>query len=324
MRDDDIIEAPIGAGSVLFMRRRQKLYLLNGSASVAWRAFVSAGAGGGIASIAGALQAHYGLPPEDAASAARGVLASWQDAGLAPGTLTHEPSPVDGNWVIPQPALRPLEGRHAAAVIAGVPFALHVPDNALGASVLGALGSRQSPDGGCYAHLLEFEGDRGNWLLRLNGEVYAVSGQMQDEPASLALGLVTDLATQSEERLLVIHGAGVAGRNGRTMLLVAPSGRGKTTLAAALNARGLALLSDDVVPIDRSGAPVPLGLPMCIKSGSLEVLRTFRRDADDAPPVWRQQQAVRFVPPLPHPLPARLSVALLLFPAYRPGGARHA
>ena len=62
---------------------------------------------------------------------------------------------------------------------------------------------------------------------------------------------------------VVLHAAGIVRPQGGTVLLVAPSGGGKSTLAAALLARGASLLSDEFVPIEPESLR-PLAYPRAI------------------------------------------------------------
>jgi hypothetical protein len=60
--------------------------------------------------------------------------------------------------------------------------------------------------------------------------------------------------------LLVLHASGVA-IGGRAAVFVAEKGEGKSTLAAALHARGFPLVADDVVPVDLSDPARPIAYP---------------------------------------------------------------
>jgi HprK-related kinase A len=74
---------------------------------------------------------------------------------------------------------------------------------------------------------------------------------------------------------LVIHSA-VVERNGRAMLLPAPPGSGKSTLCAALVARGWRLLSDELALIDvTTGTLAPLPRPISLKNDSIAIIRRF-------------------------------------------------
>jgi hypothetical protein len=107
-------------------------------------------------------------------------------------------------------------------------------------------------------------------------------------------------------------------------LLIAPGGSGKTTLAAALDAMGYGLLSDDVVPVTPDGDLLGLGLPLCLKPGSWPVLGPYRPDMDQAPVVQHYGQTVRFLPPRTPALARPVTPALLLLTRYRPATAPQA
>jgi HprK-related kinase A len=74
---------------------------------------------------------------------------------------------------------------------------------------------------------------------------------------------------------LVLHAAVVA-RGARALILPAPPGSGKSTLCAALVARGWRLFSDELALLDiTSGALVPLPRPISLKNASIDVIRAF-------------------------------------------------
>ena len=74
---------------------------------------------------------------------------------------------------------------------------------------------------------------------------------------------------------LIIHAA-VIERNGLAAILPAPPGSGKSTLCAALVARGWRLLSDELTMVSLSDARIlPLPRPISLKNASIEVIRTF-------------------------------------------------
>jgi HprK-related kinase A len=74
-------------------------------------------------------------------------------------------------------------------------------------------------------------------------------------------------------RHLVIHGA-VVEKNGRALILPAPPGSGKSTLCAALVARGWRLLSDELALIKFDNLRVaPMCRPLSLKNESLQIIQ---------------------------------------------------
>jgi HprK-related kinase A len=78
---------------------------------------------------------------------------------------------------------------------------------------------------------------------------------------------------------LIIHSA-VVERDGRALLLPAPPGSGKSTLCAALVARGWRLLSDELTIIDLDTVTiVPIPRPISLKNESIDLIRVFWPEA---------------------------------------------
>ena len=82
---------------------------------------------------------------------------------------------------------------------------------------------------------------------------------------------------------LIVHSA-VVEREGKGLILPAPAGSGKSTLCAALVARGWRLFSDELALIDiASGLLVPIPRPISLKNASIDVVRRFWPDATIGP-----------------------------------------
>ena len=78
---------------------------------------------------------------------------------------------------------------------------------------------------------------------------------------------------------LIIHAA-VVERSGRALLLPAPPSSGKSTLCAALVARGWRLLSDELALVELGGRSlVPMPRPISLKNRSIEAVARFWPDA---------------------------------------------
>jgi len=165
---------------------------------------------------------------------------------------------------------------------------------------------------------LRLAGTATDWQLFVD-EVLTVAGNTRDAAIAHTVAELGGAACATDQRLLVLHAAGVS-RAGRGLLLIGPGGAGKTTLAAALNASGWELLSDDVIPVTPEGYLLGLGLSLCLKAGSWPVLAPWLPDLDRAPRVERAGQSVRFSPP-PGPINrGPLLTAAFVFPRYQPGG----
>ncbi|MFL6673683.1 MAG: HprK-related kinase A [Massilia sp.] len=86
-------------------------------------------------------------------------------------------------------------------------------------------------------------------------------------------------------RYLIIHAA-VVERDGAAAILPAPPGSGKSTLCAALVARGWRLLSDELALVSlEDGMLLPLPRPVSLKNGSIDVIRAFAPGAVLSRPV---------------------------------------
>jgi HprK-related kinase A len=97
-------------------------------------------------------------------------------------------------------------------------------------------------------------------------------------------GLNWCIATYAHQ-YLIVHSA-VLERDGAALMLTAPPGTGKSTLAAALAHRGWRLLSDELALIRPEDARlVPLPRPIGLKNESIKVIRDFAPEAAIGP-IW--------------------------------------
>jgi hypothetical protein len=164
---------------------------------------------------------------------------------------------------------------------------------------------------------LRLAGTPTDWRLDVDG-VAVAAGDTLDEAVARTLSELVAAGCATDQRLLALHAAGVS-RAGQGVLLIGQGGVGKTTLAAALNASGWELLSDDVIPVTLEGQLLGLGMSLCLKAGSWPALAPWLPDLDHAPLVERAGRPVRFPPP-PGPIHrGPLPTAAFLFPRYQPG-----
>jgi HprK-related kinase A len=101
---------------------------------------------------------------------------------------------------------------------------------------------------------------------------------MEQAFALLEWGINWAIATHCHQ-YLILHGAVVA-RDDRALVLPAPPGSGKSTLCAALVARGWRLLSDELTVIrPETGEIVPLPRPISLKNRSIDAVKKFWPEA---------------------------------------------
>ena len=83
----------------------------------------------------------------------------------------------------------------------------------------------------------------------------------------------------SADFYLVLHAA-VLERGGHALIMPGPPGSGKSTLCAALTARGWRLLSDELTILDMdTGDIVPIPRPISLKNQSIQIIRSYIPDA---------------------------------------------
>jgi hypothetical protein len=115
---------------------------------------------------------------------------------------------------------------------------------------------------GCDAYLLDLP-DTGRFLIERGSEI-TVEPQSGTNPDDIAAVLTGPLQAVlwHQRGLLPLHAVAVV-TAGRVIALAGPSGCGKSTLAAALVARGCAILADDVciTRVAEDGASVLPGFP---------------------------------------------------------------
>lgn len=125
------------------------------------------------------------------------------------------------------------------------------------------------------------------------------------------------------DQFLVIHAATLA-RDGRALLMPAPPGSGKSTLCAALVARGWRLLSDEFALLDpSSGHLVPVPRPVALKERSIDLIREWAPDAGFSPAfVNNENQTVAYMRPPEASVRAsdqRCPAGLIVFPRFADG-----
>jgi hypothetical protein len=161
-------------------------------------------------------------------------------------------------------------------------------------------------------------GPLGSYLAYLDGEL------VQRSPSAagivdFVLWVVTERAIETDD-FLVVH-AGVVSWEGRAVLMAAPPDFGKTSLTAALTARGFGYLSDEAA-LFRPGSTVVYPLPrsLWVGEGAVRAIDALRdvalvRGASSTEPMFHvHPEDLR-----PGAIGEACPVGLLVFPAYAPG-----
>lgn len=312
------LEASIGASFAICIPGGRQIHLLNEIGRDLLSLYQRFDGEEPHRALSDTIATRYGLDCASASIQAAAVLAMWQTAGLIaaePGYTVAGPSE---NWVIPLPASGGLDAAEISISLLGYGFGLYIGDESLRACVLRTLSNLKVSGTGHRSHKLRIVGDHNKWTLFLNDEAQS-AGSTADDAALNVLGCLIDLACRAEERLLVVHGAGLTLPDGTGLLLCAPGGSGKTTLATALNAAGIGLLSDDLVPVDMDGNLLSIHTPICLKPGSWGVVSACRADVLDAVIVLRQGSPVRLLAPVSVSSATAVKPRLMVFPRYEPG-----
>ena len=280
----------------LLDRRDGKVYATNASGAFLWRRL-----SGGVSPSAAAddLAHATGLPVDVARRHLSLLLDQWAGLGqTGSGRADANPSaPERPRCSAPQtapPAAAAVERRYG---LLDTVFLVRFFDDAIAAEtddVLPAATNRSArPD--CKVDVFA-DGDR----VAIAGD-----GSVLDHCAS-----ATEVVPTLKARLLqialerdaphgVLHAAALAKDDG-TLLLPAPTGFGKSTLAAGLARSGdWRLVADDLVPLGRAGTSVrALPTAVCLKEGAWRLLRSLAPDLDEQPIFIRQDgKHVRYLQP---------------------------
>lgn len=145
--------------------------------------------------------------------------------------------------------------------------------------------------------------------------------EIDEVTPALKAYLVQQVLARDDYRLAV-HAAALA-RNGRVLLLPGNAGSGKSTLTAALMARGFAFLGDDTVLLDEELRVRGLPFALAVKAGAWDLLKPYHPSLFALPVDRRPDgRVVRYLRPsavVAHALPA----AWMVFPSWqgapRPG-----
>lgn len=304
----------IGDEGVLFDPERQIISVTSASATFIWCCLQEGLSPPDIESL---LVRRFAMSPVSAADAVGETIRQWRLLGLVGGRPGQSAGSADRDGA---PIRAPDHGIEVTYRFFDTVFRLVFSDSETMRrvdTVLAPLATRPTSDA------IRLVVDR-------TAEGYGIGSAAEppercEDVAQLVPMVIGDLtirALQQVHGLCALHAAAVE-IDGSCVVLPGDSGRGKSTLVAALVAGGAVLVSDDTVVLDRADLSVrPLPLGVCLEAGAWPVLTPFvpalaeltnHRSLDD--------RTVRYLVPPPaqraainRPLPS----SIIAFPVFDP------
>ncbi len=297
----------------LFCEAQQRLYQLDPPATTVWSALWTEGRSHDA--TAALLAGRTGCSLHEAADYVAACLEQWRVAGFI-----GAPEPTGA--VMPFPLKAETEAGFKESEVfdlAGFRVAIAFPDGATAAAFRAVAGHRLvSRPPAIDLHLTIASHPSGYRVADGEGDETVLP-----DAAAVAVWLknsILEAVLAARPGLIAVHAAALQGPRG-VVLLAGSSGRGKTTVSAVLNARGWALIADDVTLID-AGSPQIQGFPFAFaaKPGSWPVLRAYFPDLDALHCYLRPDgRTVRYVPPNAV-AEGDTTINAVVFPVYTPDG----
>jgi hypothetical protein len=346
----------LGREAILFCQQSRQLYYLNTTATYIWCCLEE---GLEPSNIARLLSSQFGVPPTLASEHLSETLASWAYEGLfsldnnsassetvpphaigsrhaAALTQCHlrtqaKPAPKrQGGGIIRQPFvcsasidLNKKIGKIHRYRLGGVMFTiLYTSDRALSSvhPAIAHLQTAQPIESNVVCINFRIAEENGFALLFCDREKQYGHLDFR-ELVPLIQQLVMKRAYEASGCLAAFHAGAIADKRGTIVLPGAPGG-GKSTLIAALTARGLTYLTDELVLLMPGGGIRPLPVSLGLKSGAWALLSQDIPTLTDLP-IHLQQDGteVRYFLPSGRPPPEEQSPPLraLVFPEYVAG-----
>jgi hypothetical protein len=284
-RTGGVLEAVAGEGSVLLDRTSSRSHVLNASAALVWDAIDGTRTADEIVEhVAG----RTGLARDEVSADVRELLARLAARDLVVAVpRPDEPGRPAGRDVDPGIAGTDpgavMDHRLATAgaaevvrvTLAGAHVSIRSDDPQAARLLEVATGSLpRAPSVEAVVEVLDAgggDGDERRFHVVVDG-VLAARSPTAAAAADAALVHLNLLAVRRTEGRLLLH-AGAVERGGGVVVVAGPSGRGKSTLTAALVRSGFGYLTDELVAVDPvSGAVVPYPKGLDLAEGSRRLL----------------------------------------------------
>jgi coenzyme PQQ synthesis protein D (PqqD) len=305
---------PIDGGLLLLDTHSNCLFAYNDAAGFAWELME---AGKSVEDLEAEFERAWGIPRSRAREDLRSILAHWRMRGLIAGrelaaAKSRSSATIDGYRAAP--------AEWAAewiCTIGGIAMAFALETDL--PAVRPFLSHLETP-GASPQTRIEIRGSLSTEAVLIRDGLE----RMRTADSGLLVGglwhAILECIHPHTHWRAIIHGAAIA-RDGVGLALVGPSGSGKTTLAAGLVSRGFEYLSDDAVPLSEpDGEVVPWPLPLSIKRGSMELLKSRFPELEDAPAYSKMGAEARLlVPPAKVWDATAMKLRRLIFPRFTEG-----
>ncbi|MEO8007806.1 MAG: PqqD family peptide modification chaperone [Betaproteobacteria bacterium] len=321
---DGVCTAPVGDHLLLGECAGAHLRLLNPTAALIWNGLEDGVDAPGIArELAGA----FGIGFEQAIADVEGMLQAWEGAALVqahPRTLSAPATAAPPSTTISRHAIEVHCGHYCLGAKHFRIRYLAGPDiDDVGKSFIGRIAAMFAGFAGSGEAdplpTIEF------CVGRSSSSVGYREGCWRGDSAMDAFVELCSVLLQEAygpfDWLCRLHAATLA-RDGAAIVMPAPAGDGKSTLAAYLAASGWTYFADDTTTLDPHYRALPLPTAIGLKAGSLSVLARFYPGLQVLPVHEYGDKAARYVALDPaRPAAAPLEVAAMVFPKYEAGGA---
>lgn len=286
-------EFPVDDGLVLVRPDVQGFFLLNETARLVWCEFSQ---GVPLAEIAAAIAAHFCISPEVARRDIEATIASWRE-----GLLTSSPPSV----LLPAGAVAGTEVCPVDCVVNGNPIRVVLE---LG-EVWDEIAPRLEPvrrEASLPRRTFAVRRAADRVLVFRDGTCIG-----NEENSAGARAILLQAMASLSEPAAILHAGGCGG-----VLLAGHSHCGKSTLCAALMARGLPYHCDDSAVLDGEFRVTPMPFPVMLRPGSWPLIEHRFPAFKDAPVYRRWETNVRFLTPVVANGPA--PVTALVFVRHEP------
>jgi hypothetical protein len=319
---------PFADGGILHWQRTHRIWVLNASSAYLWCLLEEVAS---TEELASHLAARFAIDHETAMRDVTLTLAAFAQEGLLgeepPPRLQDETNFWAGGYpagpVLPEPlqwAIREL------LCLPGQTVEFCCQDYSMGAEFMALVAHLKSPEAAPPEMRLAVLADArsaGTWAIYLNDRLF-LDGLAFSEVLPHLFTLLFVKVSEALSASLLFHAA-VIGRQEQAVMFPAEAGSGKTTLVAALAARGHLFFSDELAVLEpRELKLLPMPMPMSVKPGSTASLERYYPGLSAQPIHPRADgQSVRYLIPPPEALTSShrsgATIEAIVFPRYRAG-----